>query len=194
MPNWRVFFSRDQLMREFRSRLETRGEVTIQEFSDILAQILFGEKTRWGDKTPDYGFYMTQLQLLWPECKFVHVVRGGLATARSLSRHPACMLMTSNGFDNWCSLSFDRIYEKYQIRSLPLDDYVAAWRRRHSRIRDEAKRLRQGTYQEIRYESLLSDTEPALREVAEHLGLEVSTDWLAACRQIVRKPTPNQRR
>ena len=184
--------SRERLLERFTPLLGAAGRVTIRGFSELLARSLFGDVPFWGDKTPDYGFYMGQIQLLWPGSRFIHMVRGGLATARSLSRHPGCVLMTSNGFDNWCSLSYDRAYERYRPRELPLEAYVSAWRRRLARIRDEATRLREGTYREIAYETLVDDTASRLREAAEFLGLECPETWLEECTGLIRprKPVP----
>jgi hypothetical protein len=43
-------------------------------------------KTRWGEKTPDYGMIMPEIAALLPEAHFVHIIRDGRDVA--LSRRP----------------------------------------------------------------------------------------------------------
>jgi hypothetical protein len=173
--------NRDEVIRDFSLALKKKGKVNIQEFNQILAEILFPGTSMWGDKTPDYGFYMGLIQQLWPECRFVHMVRDGLSTALSMSGHSGCMLMVSNGYDNWCSLSYDHIYERYSVLDLPMESYVASWVRRLQRIRDEAQRLKEGSYLEMRYEALLKEPKKSLIEVVNFLGLDSPHDWLDLC-------------
>ena len=135
------FSSREELVKAFEDALNQAGPVGIPEFSEIFARVAFNRPPRWGDKTPDYGYYMGLLQSIWPACRFVHIVRSGVPTALSMSRHSGCQLLAAADSDNWCSLSFDRLYEKYQRRDLPIGVYIASWRRRLARIRDEASRL-----------------------------------------------------
>ena len=180
-------FAEDEaLLGAFRAALTARGAVTIQEFNALFAETCFGTDVSWGDKTPDYGFYMRLIQQLWPGCRFIHIVRDGLDTARSMSLHSGCQLMVSNGYDNWCSLSYDRLYEKYQRRELPLEAYVASWRRRMERIRDEATRLRPGSYLELRYDALQDAPAAVLKQAADWLELEADAAWLDRAAALVR--------
>lgn len=184
------FLDRDALLRAFHAALAERGRVTIQEWSRSFAETCFGAGARWGDKTPDYGYYMGLIQQLWPDCRFVHVVRDGLATARSMSLHSGCQLMVSAGYDNWCWLSYDRLYQRYVRSPQPLSAYVASWRRRLERIRDEATRLRPGTYHEVRYADLVQSPAPVLSRLAAWLELEPEVGWIERASRIVRPPRP----
>lgn len=180
------FETKQDLLAALRSALGRSGYLTIQAFSALLVRTLFDWAGLWGDKTPDYGFYMGSIQSLWPRCRFIHLIRDGLATAHSMARHPGCQLMLSAGVDNWCSLSYDRLFEKYQVAPLPLQDYVASWRRRLNRIRDEANRLREGTYREVRYEDLIREPQTTLAGICSFLGLSSPGAWLASCAGLVR--------
>lgn len=179
------FETKEALLAALRSEFKRSGHLTIQEFSSVLVRVLFDWNGSWGDKTPDYGFYMGMIQSLWPDCRFVHVIRDGLATARSMARHRGCQLMVSAGFDNWCSLSFDRLFERYQTASMPLERYVASWRRRLNRIRNEAGRLRERSYLEIRYEDLLAAPQPELSGICSFLELAAPADWLNSCAGLI---------
>jgi hypothetical protein len=86
--------------------------------------------------------------------------------------------MTSAGFDNWCALSFDRLFDRYRIAQLPLESYIASWRRRLNRIRDESTRLSKGSYLEVRYEELCREPDAVLSRICAFLGLEAPAEWL----------------
>jgi hypothetical protein len=149
-------------------------------------ETLFKKNVVWGDKTPDYGFYMGLIQSLWPECKFIHMVRDGLATAKSMSRHSGCMLMVSNGWDNWCSLSYDKLYTKYSVQSVPFTAYISSWCRRLNRIRNESKQLRSGTYLEIDFNTLLYEPVNQLSLISEFLSLSDDVHWHRQCGNIIK--------
>jgi hypothetical protein len=180
----------DSVIGGLRARLAE--EVSVAEFHDALVDEVLGAapgSARRGDKTPDYGFYMAMLQTLWPEARFVHMVRNGIDTARSMSLHSGCQLMISAGYDNWVPLSYDHAYERYTRIELPLSAYVASWRRRMATIRQESAALRRGSYLEVRYETLVAEPPRVLRAVAAHLGLEITDSWLDHCSRLVR-PRP----
>jgi hypothetical protein len=56
------------------------------------------------------------------------------------------------------------------------------------RIRDEASRLRAGSYREVRYEDLEDAACEVLRGVAEWLGLPESDGWPETAAEMVRRP------
>jgi len=171
----------DTLNRE----LSLANKLDIREFSDILARVLFGEAMHWGDKTPDYGYYMGMLHQLWPMCRFIHLVRRPLATAHSMSKHPGFRLMVSSGHDNWCPLSFDHLYENLGISAPGIDKYLHYWRRRVNRIRDEAKRLPPGHYLELSYEGLLLNPRECIEAAARFVGVEPLDGWMAEIQETV---------
>ncbi len=153
------------MLNDFKSELKIHKRVNIQQFSDILANTVFDNPKHWGDKTPDYGYYMGLVQQIWPHCKFIHVTRDGLATARSMARHSGCKLMISGGYHNWCSLSYDKLYKKYSIKELPISKYIQSWAVRMNRIRDESNRLKKGSYLEISYENILRHPKETLLKI-----------------------------
>lgn len=181
--------SKDELISHLKRLLKAREYLTIQQFSEAFAEACFGSGASWGDKTPDYGFYMRLLQDLWPQCRFLHVVRDGVHTALSMSKHPGIQLMVSAGYDNWCPLSYDGAYKKYTHADLPLEAYVASWRKRLDRIREESRGLKPGTYLEIRYEALLRESRTTLEKIAQWLELDTDSAWLERAALIVRPPT-----
>lgn len=160
---------------------------TVTDFHPAVVDALFNadrHKTVRGDKTPDYGFYMAELQQIWPETRFIHVLRNGISTARSMTRHDGCRLMVSYGYDCWVPVAYDwRRRPHHRFRRASLAACVASWRRRVTMIRAEAERLRPGTYLEIRYEALLTDPALVLDAVCEFLSIEPDDDWLRRAEQ-----------
>jgi hypothetical protein len=102
-------------------------------------------KPRWGDKSPPYAWKANRIQRNLPEAHFVHLIRDGRDVALSLS----------------------------EVSWGPGDVSAAAakWADELRRARHRARRLRAGTYMEIKYEDLVADPEPLLRGVADFVSL-----------------------
>ena len=175
-----VGITREAFFDAFNEATRGRPMMTIREFSDLFASLVFKDQKKrfWADKTPDYGFHMGVLQIIWPACKFIHITRLGHMTALSMSRHSGCQLMVSAGYDNWCSLSYDGLYKNYQTLEHPLDKYIGTWRRRMVRIRNEAQRLRPGIYREIQFENLVQRPAEILTQITSYIGLDAPIGWL----------------
>ena len=106
-------------------------------------------KERWGDKTPDYIERMRQIKGVLPEARFIHVIRDGRDVALSTNK---------------------RIVERGHREPLPAKRSARRWRNRIEKARAEGPKL--GEYLEIRYEDLVTDTEPPLRRVCDFIELE----------------------
>lgn len=176
----------EELQASLRRRFE--GPATVAAFHEAVVDAIFGERPGGlrGDKTPDYGFYMSLLQRVWPQARFVHMVRNGIDTARSMAGHSGCQLMIAAGYDNWVPLAVGRIHEQYTRTPLPFDAFAGSWLRRMARIREEAARLRPGSYLEVRYERLIESPVVVVREIAVHLELDADAAWLSRCAAMVR--------
>jgi len=105
-------------------------------------------KPRWGDKTPIYVKNMLRIESVLPEARFIHVIRDGRDVA--LSR--------------WKRTLGDK-------EPAPAQQVAEGWQRRIRRAQRQGSKLRH--YHELRYEDLVTDTEPNLRSIAEFLEL----DW-----------------
>lgn len=161
--------------------------LTVREFCDRLGKLAAAEngKATWADKTPDYGPHMETLQRLWPECRFIHLIRNGAAVACSMSRHPGYRWLAAAAEMWWGGPSFNSYYTAIDVEERPLGDFVALWHRRFIRIRDESTRIRNGSLLEIRFEDLVKSPTDSLRTINGFLGLDASDDTIAeAVRQI----------
>jgi hypothetical protein len=131
-----------ELMERFGAlRRRSAGEV-LRTLYELYAE---GQgKPRWGDKTPAYVKRMPMIQRALPEARFVHVIRDGRDVALSRARRAL-------------------------REPAPAERVADVWRGRILRAREQARRL--DGYLEVRYEDLVTDTEPTLRRVCEFIEL-----------------------
>ena len=101
-------------------------------------------RPRWGDKTPGYALQLPVVAAIFPEARFVQIVRDGRDAALSL----------------------------LEVGFGPGNLYTAAryWQEHVLAARRDGERLGAGRYLEVRYEDVLRATEPTLRRVCEFLG------------------------
>lgn len=117
---------------------------------------LFAEdqsKTRYGDKTPAYIHHISTLARLFPEARFVHLVRDGRDVALSRLDHPTM--------------------------SASLSDLAILWKRGVEKGRRMGRRLGLRQYREIRYEDLVKDPEEVTRSVCAFVELGFDTAMLS---------------
>jgi hypothetical protein len=140
-------------------------------------------KPLYGDKTPGYIIQIPELARLFPEARFVNVIRDGRNVALSYLERP------------WgpSTLAEGALY----------------WRSRVSRGRAAGQALGPTRYAEVRYEDLVADPETEVRRICEFLGLpwqpemlryhEKAADFVAgshepeAFRNVARPPTRGTR-
>jgi len=109
-------------------------------------------KTRWGEKTPTHALMMPQIARLFPDARFVHIIRDGrdvVVSLRGLSIDPGSVEATA-----------------------------AMWRDHILRARAQAPSLQH--YREVRYDALVSDPERVLRELCAYLELSFEAGMLRA--------------
>ena len=109
-------------------------------------------KRRWGDKTPAYIGHVDRLTAIWPDARFVVLVRDGRDVALSVMNVPF-------GPNNaWAA--------------------ARSWANAIRRGRDAARRFR-GRVLEIRYEDLVTKPAETVGAVCDFLGLGYSDEMLA---------------
>jgi hypothetical protein len=102
-------------------------------------------KPRYADKTPTHVLHLPRLGRLFPESRFVHLVRDGRDVALS-----------------YCSVAWG---------PSTVAEAAVEWRRRVAAGRRAGRRLGAGRYLEVPYESLVASPEPVLRKVCAFLAL-----------------------
>lgn len=100
-------------------------------------------KVRWGDKTPLYVRRIMYIQKLLPEAHFLHVVRDGRDVALS--------------------------NKKLWFGPNSIEEAAERWQLWINHARKQARYLE--WYKEIRYEDLVTDTEPVLKDICQFLEL-----------------------
>jgi len=103
-------------------------------------------KPRYGEKTPAYVKSMIKIEGALPEARFIHVIRDGRDVA--LSR--------------WKRTLGDK-------DPAPAGQVAETWQRRIRRAQRHGRKV--SHYLELRYEDLVTDTEPNLRRIADFLEL-----------------------
>jgi hypothetical protein len=138
-------------------------------YADYVGRILdrYGElrgKRLVGEKTPGYVREMGVLHALWPEARFVHVIRDGRDVTLSM-------------------IGWRRA--RRSVGRFPVfeDDPVSAsalWWKWHVQLgRQEGSRLGGALYHEVRYERLVADPASECAALCEFLGLPYEESMLA---------------
>jgi Sulfotransferase family len=127
-------------------------------YGDALRRVYRGYaaeqgKPRYANKTPDHVLMMPSLLRLFPEARFVHIVRDGRDVALSLG----------------------------DVRFGPDDVAGAAryWRLRVERGRAAGASLGTERYREVRYEDLIADPPAMLRSLCSFIGIRYDDAMLS---------------
>ncbi|HVR09298.1 MAG TPA: sulfotransferase [Thermoanaerobaculia bacterium] len=173
-----------------------RETATVVEWNDALYSVLGAARGRsvLGDKTPCYCLHMPLLQQLWPDAKFLHIIRDGRDVALSMSRHTGFQRMVSLQSASWGPLALDRGHAVSDRlgRSPSLEDYLGLWAVRLRRALDDAPRLRPGSYLEVRYEALIEDPGAETRRLARFLDVSRPPDWLRQVAAMMNRGNTNK--
>jgi hypothetical protein len=127
----------EQLLEAFRRIEPLNAGDALRAFYSLYAERV--GKPRWGEKTPIYVKSIRKIHRALPEARFVHVIRDGRDVALSIR---------------------DRAVKEH-----PIEVVADRWVRRIGQARRQSRHVPH--YTEIRYERLVMETEPTLREVAE---------------------------
>ncbi len=133
----------EQLLAEFGAIEPLNAGDALRAFYGLYAERI--GKPRCGEKTP---IYVKSIRKIWgalPEARFLHVIRDGRDVALSIR---------------------DRATKEHTFEAI-----AERWVRRIGQARRQSKKLPDGAYKEVRYEQLILDTEPTLREVCEFFEL-----------------------
>ncbi len=109
-------------------------------------------KPRWGDKTPGYVAEIPTIAALFPEARFVHLLRDGRDVALSL---------------------LDVAWGPKRLA-----DAAAFWGHQVAAGRRDGTALGPKRYLEVRYEDLIEETEHSLRGICTFAGLEFQPEML----------------
>jgi hypothetical protein len=109
-------------------------------------------KIRWGDKTPRYVLEIPKLAKLFPDARFIHLIRDGRNVALS--------------------------YAEVPFGPKNITRAAALWAERVGAGCESGRVLPPGRYIEIRYEDLVEDPQGEARDICEFLSLEFDPGML----------------
>lgn len=109
-------------------------------------------KVRYGNKSPVHALAVSEISGLFPEARFIHIIRDGRDVALSYLDAP--------------------------IGPGTLEAAALKWRRFVRRAREGGRLVGPGRYLEVRYEALTQDAEDVLRRVCEFIELEFDDQML----------------
>ena len=110
-----------------------------------------------GNKTPDYARRMHILHALWPDARFIHLIRDGRDVALSLMAWSRVSQKSPGTFPTW--------------KDDPVSTAALWWELNVRRGREAGRALRPELYCEIRYESLVTRPAEVCETVCSFLDL-----------------------
>jgi len=181
----------EMFKRKLLERLSSSPHATIREFM-LAYYTLLAERNQasiWGDKTPDYGLCMGIIQTIWPEAKFLHIVRDGRDVALSMSKVLSFRYLVAWEINHWFGIAYQKQYAQKKTLTesfLPVERFYELWRSRLLRTRDEARRLQGDCYREIHYEALLHHAPRILKDISQFLNLPDGGNWIQEAAALIK--------
>ena len=180
---------------EFKMFCAQMNQGTIREFVEAFFRFCYGEGTYFlGDKTPFYGMHMAKILKLWPDAKFIHLVRDGRYAATSMQKHGDFVRRINAGFhkekefDNFLQIEdqYKSMLSFYSEESVALISCIQLWKKIINQIRYESENIPHDTYLEVRYEDLVRQPISELRRIGNFLDISLPLTWLAKACQVPR--------
>jgi hypothetical protein len=131
-------------------------------------------KSRWGDKTPMYMQHLRLLERLFPDARFVHLIRDGRDAALSFLAMP------------------DGIVTRTWAHPGSPAAFACQWRSEVAAARRLGRRVGAGRYLEVRYERLVADPEEELRRICALAGLAFEPGMLDYAGRVDVSAKPHQ--
>ncbi|MCP4424416.1 MAG: sulfotransferase [Chloroflexi bacterium] len=128
---------------------------TLAHLLDLIYRVYSAQKRpsaqRWGDKTPSNTLRLDELELVFPQAQYIHMIRDGRDVVSSYLQAG--------------------IYRE-------IEQAAHRWRVSVERGRQLGRKIGDGRYMEVRYEALVADPEAELRGVCLFLDIEFQSDML----------------
>jgi len=192
------------LWTSLRKEILSHQSLLLRDFLDLY----FRSLSDWaganvvGDKTPDYGLRMREIQSMLPGARFIHVRRDGRAVAQSMMKMGGFRFLVHHGLTDISPYLFeDKISElaspyghspratlfklksrlgvhRWMANNLPgLSGFYQLWKRREEAVIEQSRALTSGSYLEITCEGLCQEPREVLRSVCDFLNLPVTSEW-----------------
>ncbi|MGH3034378.1 MAG: sulfotransferase family protein [Gaiellaceae bacterium] len=165
----------DVPLEEVRARLPAVGDVgaAIATVYDVYAER--HGKRRWGDKTPLYMQYLGLIERIFPEARYVHLIRDGRDAALSFLEMPRGIVT-----ETWA-------------HPRGAAGVACQWRTEVAAARRLGARVGPRRYLEVRYEALVNDPEGVVREICRFADLPYESEMLEYPGSVDLSAKPHQR-
>lgn len=131
------------------------------------------------DKTPQYGLHIQAIARLFPQAKFIHLIRDGRFAATSMVKHPGiCRLINGGHPDELINFSYKAALSQVAADEPTLQEAIKYWEKVILKIQQEAKGLPPSQYLELHYEDLLTHPHRTLETLAAFLNIRPKWFWL----------------
>lgn len=153
----------------------------IVDYTERLQEYLYAEEDYLvGDKTPHYGTIMTTLKEMWPNAKFIHLLRDGVYASQSMTKHPGFIKLINAGIP---PIDLDRCSYKgrigeYSSEQIKIEDAALFWEAVVLKILEEAKAIPNSDYCEVKYEDLIRNPIQSLGTIARFLNITPYKKWV----------------
>ena len=132
-----------------------------------------------GNKTPAYIRRMLDLHALWPEAKFVHIIRDGRDVCLSVLNWNKAE-RTAGRYASW--------------EEDPVSTTALWWERKVRKAREDGAALGSGLYHETLYEDLVDDPERECKRLCEFLSVPYDDAMIRFAEGKTRTDLPNPRK
>ena len=156
---------------DFRDKVAQLREPYLRDLVEVVYwfHVEAEGKARWGDKTPLYIEILPELATMFPDSRFIHLVRDGRDVAKSYR--------ATDWIGPW-------LHDNTREWTRALECH---WRWARSDLRTRIL--------QVRYEDLVLETEATLRQVCEFIGEKFEPQMLSWERKVDEQvPTPGTRR
>jgi hypothetical protein len=168
----------DEFFQQERASNEVR---TIAGHADVLASFLYGRGDYvLGDKTPHYGLHATELETIFPQCRFIHLKRNGVFAARSMLSHPG-FVKNINGMQPMTQIvrsHYGGRLSGFSDVPVTLEKAAHFWEKLVLATEQELAKIDNKRVLEVYYERLLSEPRMTLARIAQFLGVNSDMEWL----------------
>ena len=130
------------------------NDVTIKNIVDMLftMEAKSHNKLRWGDKTPEYVDILDEINFVYPNAQYIHIIRDGRDAINSYADR------------GWHGCT---IYTRARY-----------WKTTITRIRQFSQKLDNQRYFEVRYEDVIIDPQKTLKEICNFLKEDFSRNMV----------------
>ena len=158
-----------------------------KKFIEQVNVCLFDNQKIIIDKSHAYGPILPQLIDFYPEVKVLHIIRDGVATARSMSRHSGYRKVVGN---NVSPRDLPFLFRKDGLEKLPFKNPTEEacflwWMESNLICVENGQSLGSNIFLTIRYEDIISQVDPVLINLANFLGLRNDEKWNVSVKKIV---------